>query len=87
MAFTGCKTKEYIKVPSVRTEYVCRTDTFAKLDSIYLSGGGALLRGLDKRLTEKINIPFHIAEDPLHSVAKGAGVALKNIERFSFLMR
>lgn len=35
LAFTGCKTKEYIKVPSVRTEYVCRTDTFAKLDSIY----------------------------------------------------
>ena len=56
-------------------------------NGIYLSGGGALLRGLDRRLTEKINIPFHIAEDPLHSVAKGAGVALKNIERFSFLMR
>lgn len=35
-AFIGCKTKEYIKVPSVRTEYVCRTDTFAKLDSIYM---------------------------------------------------
>ena len=56
-------------------------------NGIYLSGGGALLRGLDKRLTDKINIPFHIAEDPLHSVAKGAGVALKNIDRFSFLMR
>lgn len=36
LAFTGCKTKEYIKVPSVRTEYVCRTDTFAKFDSIYM---------------------------------------------------
>ena len=36
LAFTGCKTKEYIKVPSVRTEYVCRTDTFAKLYSIYM---------------------------------------------------
>lgn len=36
LAFTGCKTKENIKVPSVRTEYVCRTDTFAKLDSIYM---------------------------------------------------
>ena len=34
-----------------------------------------------------VNIPFHIAEDPLHSVAIGAGVALKNIDRFSFLMR
>ena len=56
-------------------------------NGIYLSGGGALLRGLDKRLTDKIKIPFHIAEDPLHSVAKGAGIALKNIDRFSFLMR
>ena len=56
-------------------------------NGIYLAGGGALLRGLDKRLTDKINIPFHIAEDPLHAVAKGTGVALKNVGRFSFLMR
>lgn len=56
-------------------------------NGIYLAGGGALLRGLDKRLTDKINIPFHIAEDPLHAVAKGTGIALKNIDRFSFLMR
>ena len=56
-------------------------------NGIYLSGGGALLRGIDRRLTDKINIPFHIAEDPLHSVAKGAGIALKNVDRFSFLMR
>jgi len=54
---------------------------------IYLAGGGALLRGLDKRLTEKINIPFHIAEDPLHAVARGTGIALKNVDKFSFLMR
>ena len=56
-------------------------------NGIYLTGGGALLRGLNRRLSEKINIPFHVAEDPLHSVARGAGLALKNIERFSFLMR
>ena len=56
-------------------------------NGIWLTGGGALLRGLDKRLTDKINIPFHIAEDPLHSVATGAGIALKNVDRFSFLMR
>ena len=53
---------------------------------IYLTGGGALLRGLAKRFTDKINIPFHVADDPLHSVAKGTGIALKNIENFSFLM-
>jgi rod shape-determining protein MreB len=54
---------------------------------IYLAGGGALLRGLDKRLTDKINIPFHIAEDPLRAVARGTGIALKNVDKFSFLMR
>jgi rod shape-determining protein MreB len=55
-------------------------------NGIWLTGGGAYLRGLDKRLTNKLNIPFHVAEDPLHSVAKGTGVALKNIQSFSFLM-
>ena len=56
-------------------------------NGIYLAGGGALMRGLDKRLTDKINIPFHIAEDPLHAVAIGTGVALKNIDKFNFLIR
>ena len=56
-------------------------------NGIYLSGGGALLRGLDKRLSDKINIPFHVAEEPLLCVAKGTGVELKNADRFSFLMR
>lgn len=56
-------------------------------NGIYLAGGGALLRGLDKRLMNKINIPFHIAEDPLQSVAKGLGIALVNVDKFSFLMR
>jgi rod shape-determining protein MreB len=54
---------------------------------IYLAGGGALLRGLDKRLTDKISIPFHVAEDPLHAVARGTGIALKNTDKFSFLLR
>ncbi len=56
-------------------------------NGIYLAGGGALMRGLDKRLTDKINIKFHIAEDPLHAVAKGTGIALKNIDKFNFLIR
>ena len=55
-------------------------------NGIYLTGGGALLRGLSKRLQDKINIPFHVDEDPLHSVAKGTGVALKNIQDYTFLM-
>jgi len=56
-------------------------------NGIYLAGGGALMRGLDKRLTEKISIQFHVAEDPLHAVAKGTGIALKNIDKFNFLIR
>jgi len=54
---------------------------------IYMAGGGSLLRGLDKRLTDKINIPFKVAEDPLRAVARGTGIALKNVDKFSFLMR
>ena len=56
-------------------------------NGIWLAGGGAMLRGLDKRLTDKIGIQFHVAEDPLLCVAKGTGVALKNITNFSFLIR
>lgn len=55
-------------------------------NGIYLAGGGALLKGLARRFTEKINIPFHVADDPLHCVAKGTGIALKHINEFPFLM-
>ncbi|HON19194.1 MAG TPA: rod shape-determining protein, partial [Salinivirgaceae bacterium] len=54
---------------------------------IYLAGGGALLRGLDKRLEDKTKIKFHIAEDPLHAVARGTGIALKNVDKFQFLIQ
>ena len=56
-------------------------------NGIYLSGGGALLRGLDKRLSEKVNIPFHVAEDPLRAVARGTCIALKNTAGYPFLMK
>jgi len=54
---------------------------------VYLAGGGALLRGLAKRLSDKINIRFNVAEDPLHAVAHGTGIALKNVDKFNFLIR
>jgi rod shape-determining protein MreB len=54
---------------------------------VWLAGGGALLRGLERRLTEKTKIPFQIADDPLHAVARGTGIALKNVDKFQFLMR
>ncbi|WP_244205801.1 rod shape-determining protein, partial [Streptomyces bobili] len=40
---------------------------------IVLTGGGALLRGLDERLRRETGMPIHIAEDPLDSVALGSG--------------
>jgi len=42
---------------------------------------------LDKRLTDKLNIQFHIADDPLRAVARGTGIALKNVDKFSFMIR
>ena len=56
-------------------------------NGIWLAGGGAKIRGLDKRLTDKIGIQFHVADEPLLAVAKGTGVALKNTTHFSFLIR
>jgi len=53
---------------------------------IYITGGGALLRGMDKRISQKTKLPVHLAEDPLRAVARGTGIALKNIHRFKFLM-
>jgi rod shape-determining protein MreB len=54
---------------------------------IYLAGGGALLRGLDKRIHLKTKLPVHIAEDPLRAIARGTAIALKNFDRFPFLKK
>ncbi len=54
---------------------------------IYLAGGGSMLRGLDKRISLKTKLPVHIAEDPLRAVARGTGIALKNIDKFQFLIK
>jgi rod shape-determining protein MreB and related proteins len=53
---------------------------------IYLTGGGALLRGLDKRVASKTKLKVHVADDPLRAVVRGTGIALKNTGRFSFLI-
>lgn len=56
-------------------------------NGVYLAGGGALIRGLDKRLSEKTGLQFHIPDDPLRAIVRGTGIALKNIKHFSFLMK
>ena len=53
---------------------------------IYLAGGGALLRGLDERLSKKTDLPVYIAEDPLQAVVRGTGIALKNIDKFKSVL-
>lgn len=47
---------------------------------IVMAGGGALLRGIDQRLSEETGIPVHIAEDPLGAVARGTGMALEHYD-------
>jgi len=54
---------------------------------IYLAGGGGMLRGLDKRIIQKTKLPVHVAEDPLRAVARGSGIALKNFDKFTFLIK
>ena len=54
---------------------------------IYLAGGGSMLRGFDKRLHLKTKLQVHVAEDPLRAVARGTGIALKNFDRFTFLIK
>ena len=55
-------------------------------NGIHLVGGGALLRGLDKRLASKTKLPIHIAEDPLRAVVRGTGHALKNLSEFKAVL-
>ncbi len=57
------------------------------MTGIYLAGGGSMLRGLDKRLHLKTKLPVHVAEDPLRAVARGTGIALKNFDKFTFLIK
>ncbi len=56
-------------------------------NGMYLTGGGALLRGLDIRLSQKIKLPVHVADDPLTTTVRGTGHALKNYHGYPFIMR
>ncbi|MGY5351851.1 rod shape-determining protein [Wenyingzhuangia sp. IMCC45533] len=53
---------------------------------IYLAGGGSMLRGLDKRLSRKTDLPVYIAEDPLRAVVRGTGIALKELEKYKSVL-
>jgi rod shape-determining protein MreB len=50
---------------------------------VMLTGGGALLRDLDRLLMEETGLPIHVAEDPLTCVARGCGIALERMDKLS----
>lgn len=79
------KIEEAILKALEKTPPELASDIFRR--GLYLTGGGALLRGLDKRISQKIKLPVHVADDPLRSVVRGTGMALKHIHKFPFLMQ
>ncbi|GAE28497.1 hypothetical protein JCM9140_4741 [Halalkalibacter wakoensis JCM 9140] len=50
---------------------------------VILTGGGALLHGIDQLLAEELKVPVVVAEEPMHCVAKGTGIILENLDRMS----
>ena len=82
---TIAKIEEAILHTLERTPPELSADIFRT--GIYLAGGGSLLRGLDKRFSLKTKLQVHVAEDPLRTVARGTGIALKNVDNFKFLLR
>lgn len=53
---------------------------------IFLTGGGALLRGLPELLEEELKVPIRVVEDPLTTVARGTGVVLEDLEKYRFIL-
>ncbi|MDB9881569.1 rod shape-determining protein [Bacteroidia bacterium] len=53
---------------------------------LYLTGGGALLRGLDRRISSKTKLPVYVAEDPLRAVVRGTAIALKDYKTYKTIL-
>ena len=67
---------EAVKVSLERTPPELSADILDR--GMMLSGGGALLKGLDERLKLETNLPVHVADDPLTAVVRGTGKVLEN---------
>ena len=82
--------KSIIRIEDAIMEALAQTPPELAADiyntGIYLAGGGALLRGLDKRLSRKTDLPVYVAEDPLQAVVRGTGITLKNIDRYKTIL-
>lgn len=84
--------KSILRIEDAIMETLSRTPPELSADiyntGIYLAGGGALLRGLDQRISRKTSLPVFIADDPLRAVVRGTGIALKNLSKFeNFLIK
>ena len=53
---------------------------------IILTGGGALLKGLDEILREETNLPVHVSEEPLLSVVRGTGIVIEDLKNYASVM-
>ena len=93
--FVGCKNKDdnLIRISEV-THSLFYAPLYVAINNGYFADEGLQIEltnagGSDTvmGLSEKTGLPFHIAEDPLRAIARGTGIALKNIDRFSFLMK
>jgi rod shape-determining protein MreB len=84
IAFAIDKSVSKIEEAVLKALEICPPELSADIydNGIYLTGGGALLRGLDKRLSMKTKLPIHVADEALRVVVKGTGIALKNIDRY-----
>lgn len=87
----ACIDKTIVKIESEIIKVLQRTppELYSNIvrNGIWLAGGGSLLRGIAKRFSDKINIKFQVAEDPLKAVARGTCLALKGTNKYPFLMK
>lgn len=88
IAFAIDKSVSKIEEATLKTLEISPPELSADIydNGIHLTGGGALLRGLDRRLGLKTKLPIHIAEDPLRVVVRGTGAALKNIDNYKAVL-
>ncbi|HLT23757.1 MAG TPA: rod shape-determining protein [Ignavibacteria bacterium] len=75
---------EAIKVAMEKTAPELAADILDR--GIFLTGGGALLKGLDERIRTETGVPVHVAEDPLTAVARGTGKVLEDLDKYRKVM-
>jgi rod shape-determining protein MreB len=53
---------------------------------IFITGGGALLRGLPELLAQELKVPIHVVDDPLTTVVRGTGIVLEDVEKYKSIL-